>query len=238
MNRVILFDIYGTVAGWEPSRFEIQKAACSAFGFGAMITPEGILHGYGNGDAFMTTENAHSPVRLRDDAGKAEFFSEYQRLVLEGCGVHVSRDQALEVFRKVREIPYQLALFDDVRPAFEKLQKLGLMVGLISNIDQRGSELIQDLGLGDLVDFAVTSGEAGAEKPSPLIFSAALNAAKVNPEDAIMVGDQPSSDIEGALGVGIMPILIDRDGNYPCYKRCPRIVGLSDIYGILGEFKT
>ena len=66
MTKVVLFDVYGTVAGWEPSRFEIQKAACSAFGFGDMITPDGILNGYGNADAFMTTENAHSPVRLRD----------------------------------------------------------------------------------------------------------------------------------------------------------------------------
>ena len=235
MTKVVLFDVYGTVAGWEPSRFEIQKAACSAFGFGDMITPDGILNGYGNADAFMTTENAHNPVRLRDDVGKAEFFSEYQRLVVEGCGVHVSLNQALEIFHKVREIPYQLASFGDVCPTFEKLQKLGLMVGLISNIDQLGSELVKDLGLGDLVDFAVTSREAGAEKPNPLIFRAALDVAKVGPEDAIMVGDQPSSDIEGALGVGIMPVLIDRDGNYPCYKRCPRIVGLADLYGILEE---
>jgi putative hydrolase of the HAD superfamily len=79
----------------------------------------------------------------------------------------------------------------------------------------------------------VTSSEARAEKPSRRIFDEALRRARVDAAEAVHVGDQPTTDIDGALGAGLAAVLIDRDGNHPGFRRCPRIVSLFELPGVL-----
>ncbi|MCY4529117.1 MAG: HAD family hydrolase [Chloroflexi bacterium] len=229
MIRAVLFDVYGTIAGFSPSRYQLQRKACAAFGLGDKITPEGILKGYASADAFMTAENASRPLRLRDKEGRDEFFAEYERLVLKGCGIDVAPDLALLIFDHLKDAPSALTPFDDVVPTLVELRERGLTLGLISNMNMSGVDLLSDLGLSNHVDFAVTSLEARVEKPHPLAFQTALSRAGVEANEAIMVGDQPSSDIVGAAQVGIAPVLIDRDGNYPRYDACPRITTLDQL---------
>ena len=229
MIRAVLFDVYGTIAGWSPSRYQLQRMACTAFDLGDEVTPEGILKGYASADAYMTVENASNPLRLRDKEGRDEFFAEYERLVLQGCGIEVGADTALQIFDRLSDAPSSLAPFGDVIPTLVVLRERGLGLGLISNMNMRGVDLLDDLVLSNHVDFAVTSGEIGVEKPNPLAFQTALIRAGVEAKEAVMVGDQPSSDIVGAARVGIAPILIDRDGNYPRYDACPRITTLEQL---------
>ena len=231
MTKAVFFDMYGTVAGFEPSRYEVQTQACADFGI--TVTPDGILKGYADADAYMNQENAVSPIRLRGQEQRDAFFGEYERLVLLGSEVVVSAEKTLEVFRRVREVPHSLAPFDDVAPALKTLRERGLTLGMISNFDQNGSELAGSLGLTELLDFTVTSAEVGSEKPHPAIFRAALERADAAPGEAVHVGDQPSSDVNGALGVGISPVLIDRDGNHPDFDRCPRIESLAEMPALL-----
>ena len=61
------------------------------------------------------------------------------------------------------------------------------------------------------LDFSITSQEVGAEKPDPLIFERALQRADAQPESAVHVGDQITSDVAGAVNVGINAVLLDRD---------------------------
>jgi FMN phosphatase YigB (HAD superfamily) len=51
----------------------------------------------------------------------------------------------------------------------------------------------------------------------------------VDASEAIHVGDQYHSDIVGAKGVGISPLLLDRDGFWESINDCPRIRSLSEI---------
>jgi putative hydrolase of the HAD superfamily len=232
MIRAVFFDIYGTVAGFSPSRYELQSQATADFGI--KVTPEGILKGYGAADAYMNEQNAVDPLRLRDQEGRDRLFAEYERRVLGGSGVEVAAERALEVFRRLQAIPYGLAPFDDVAPAMDELKSRGLTLGLISNIDRDGGELLRSLGLDHLVDLSVTSNEVGVEKPHPDIFNAALSRAGVGPRQAVHVGDQPKSDVEGALGVGMSAVLVDRDGNHEGYARCPRIESLRELPALVG----
>ncbi len=234
MIRTVFFDMYGTLAGFEPSRYEVQSQACADFGI--EVTRKGILKGYAAADAYMAEQNSTSPLRLRDSKGRDRLLAEYERLVLQGSGVDVTLDRALAIFRRLRQIPYRLALFDDVVPAMKQLKCRGLTLGLISNLDRDGRELVASLGLSTYLDVTVTSAEVGAEKPHPAIFQAALDKAGAGPKEAIHVGDQPSSDVEGALGAGIAPVLLDRDGNHPRYDRCPRIESLQELPALLSEW--
>lgn len=231
MIQTIFFDLYGTLAGFQPDRYQIQSQACARFGID--VTPEGILRGYSLADAFMSDQNAVKPVRTLNSDQRDRFFAEYERRVLRGCGVDVSVQQADEVWRAVREIPYQMVRFDDVLPAMDLLKQQGLTLGLISNMNVSGSELVESMGLTPCLDLAVTSGEVGVEKPHAPIFLEAIRRAGVDPEDAAHVGDQISSDVDGARNVGIQPVLLDRDGNHVGYRDCPRIETLMELPGMV-----
>jgi HAD superfamily hydrolase (TIGR01549 family) len=62
------------------------------------------------------------------------------------------------------------------------------------------------------LDGVVTSAGAGARKPDPEIFAAALELAGCEPGEALHVGDTPEEDLDGALAAGIPALLIDRQG--------------------------
>lgn len=234
MIKAVFFDLYGTLAGFQPSRYEIQSEACASFGID--VTPQGILRGYALADAFMAEQNATVPVRTRDRQGQRQFFAEYEQLVLRGCGVEVSTDQAMEIWRRVRQVPYQMERFEDVLPAMDLLKQRGLTLGLLSNMNRDGGELADQMGLKPYLDFAVTSAEVGSEKPHSPIFQAALGKAGVEPSEAIHVGDQMTSDIEGASNVGINPVLVDRDGNHPDTTLCPRIESLMELPDLVATY--
>jgi len=89
------------------------------------------------------------------------------------------------------------------------------------------------LGLEPYLDVIVTSEEAGADKPNPIIFQAALQRAGVDASEAVHVGDQYKMDVVGARGVGVNPILIDRYNLYPEGSDCPRICNLTELAGYL-----
>lgn len=231
MLKAVFFDLYGTVAGFEPGRFEVQSMACAEFGI--TLTPEGVLRGYADADAYMSRENAIHHIGRRTPAERDAFFAEYQQRVVRGSGAEVSLETAGEIWRRIQQIPYELAPFPDAAPTLRTLRDRGLITGLISNMDMGGEQLVTNIGLTGLFHVAVTSGDVGATKPDPAIFRAALSRAGVHANEAVHVGDQLSSDVRGALAVGIRPVLLDRDRNHPHYRECPRIESLAELPALL-----
>lgn len=100
--------------------------------------------------------------------------------------------------------------YDDVAPAFERLRKRGLSLGLISNWDRRLSGLMEGLGLLPLLDTVVSSAVVGLHKPDPRIFELACARLGVSAAESAHVGDHHYADILGARAAGMLPILIDR----------------------------
>ena len=236
MITAVFFDLYNTLAGFRPSRYEIQSEALADFGIS--VTPDGILRGYYLADAFMSEQNATKPVRSLSRDENRMFFAEYERRVLRGAGVEVSQEQAWQIWRRIRKIDYGLALFDDTIPALNACRQMGLTVGLISNMNQSGDELADSMGLLPYIDLSITSHEVGAEKPNQLIFERALERAGARPERAVHVGDQITSDIAGAVNAGINAVLLDRDGNHKGYTAQPRITGLEELPALLERFRS
>jgi len=231
MIKAIFFDLYNTLAGFYPSRYDIQAQVLSQFDI--TVTPTGILRGYHLADSFMSEQNASVPIRKLDASQREKFFGEYERKVLEGAGIEVSIDKAKEIWKLVRKVDYEMTPFEDTIPALIRLQEKGFILGLITNIDQKGERLASDLGLSSYLDFTVTSQESGAEKPSPKIFERALEKAEVKASDSAHVGDQLRSDVAGAANVGIRPILIDRDCNHIHYVSHPRIESLKELDDVI-----
>jgi len=230
--KAVFFDLYGTLARFHPPREEVQAQACEPFGF--QVARDGLVQGYSLADEWMNKVNASDrPMPLMSREERRGFFAEYERLVLLGAGIKVDLETAGKVWAKVSRMPYGLALFDDVLPTMDALKRRGLVLGTLSNITQELRDLSQNLGLAQYLDFAVTSWEVGQGKPHPPIFLAALERAHVQAPEALMVGDSYSSDIQGARGVGIRPLLLDREGILTDINDCPRIRSLPEVLGYL-----
>ncbi len=235
MVKAVFFDLYNTIAGFQPRREEVQ--AIAARDLGLDLEPAGLLRGYVDADHLMTQQNARRHIAKMTSVERRAFFTEYERLVLRGAGVEASDELADRVWTRVREIPYHLELFEDSLPALRALKGAALIVGVISNIYQDLTALCDRLGMSRYLDIVVSSQSAGAQKPHPKIFEVALDKAGVGPGDAVHIGDQYNGDVTGARGVGIRPVLLDRDGLLT-YDDVDKVRGLDELPALLGVRST
>jgi putative hydrolase of the HAD superfamily len=104
-------------------------------------------------------------------------------------------------------------LYEDVLPVLAALRESRLRIGLVSNTSRDLTAFVKHFELD--VDAWISSGVHGKVKPSPTIFVAALELLEVEPRAAVMVGDSPLDDVEGARALGMRAYLIDRDGRFP-----------------------
>jgi HAD superfamily hydrolase (TIGR01549 family) len=104
-------------------------------------------------------------------------------------------------------------LYEDVLPVLADLRRAELKIGLVSNTSRDLTAFVQHFALD--VDAWISSGVHGKVKPSPTIFLAALDLLEVEADAAVMVGDSPLDDVEGARALGMTAYLIDREGRFP-----------------------
>ncbi|MDP2423408.1 MAG: YjjG family noncanonical pyrimidine nucleotidase [Bacteroidales bacterium] len=98
-------------------------------------------------------------------------------------------------------IPGSLEVLEYLRPKYE--------LGLITNgFDEIQFVKIEKAGLNRFFKWVVTSEEAGAKKPDPAIFYYTLQKTGANAETSLYIGDEPDTDIPGALLAGIDQILL------------------------------
>ena len=88
----------------------------------------------------------------------------------------------------------------------------GLRLVVVSNWDVSLHDVLDRLGLSAMLDGVLTSAQAGARKPSPVIFERALGIPGVSATEAVHVGDSLDEDVEGARAAGIEPVLVRRAG--------------------------
>ncbi len=105
-------------------------------------------------------------------------------------------------------------VFPDVLPALLAFRAGGARVVVVSNWDVSLADVLgeREHALLPLLDGVLTSAQSGARKPAAAIFEQALALAGSAPEHAVHVGDSLAEDVAGAMGAGIEPILLRRDG--------------------------
>jgi putative hydrolase of the HAD superfamily len=123
--------------------------------------------------------------------------------------------------------------FPDAAPALRELRARGPRLVVASNWDCSLREVLATAGLLELVDDAVSSAEAGAAKPDPAVFRAALAAAGCEPDDAAHVGDSEENDVAGARAAGVRAVLVRRDGGRESASGAPVIASLAELAAVL-----
>ena len=123
MFKAVFFDLYNTLAKFDPAREDLQQQVCAEYGI--QVTQDGIIKGYATADDFMARENGKHHLAKRTEEARKEFFAEYERLILLGAGVDVPAPLAGDIFQKIQTIPYHLALYDDALPCIQDPQVAG-----------------------------------------------------------------------------------------------------------------
>jgi putative hydrolase of the HAD superfamily len=122
----------------------------------------------------------------------------------------------------------RLGLFPDALPALEKLGT-NYRLGLVSDAQWVFSEPeIRFLGLERYLETVVLSSRYFVRKPAPQIYSHALRAMKLQPSQALYVGNDPARDVPGPQAIGMPVAIIHREGPLPEIK-VPIIKDLQEI---------
>jgi putative hydrolase of the HAD superfamily len=84
-------------------------------------------------------------------------------------------------------------------------------IGLVSNFDHppHVRNILADYKLEAFFDTIIISGDVRVKKPSPAIFSFALEQTGLSKNEVIYVGDT-NEDVDGAMAAGIRPIFLAR----------------------------
>jgi len=125
--------------------------------------------------------------------------------------------------------------FKQIEPELRKKYKLGVIT---DGIKKYQLDRFNALGITDF-DFFITSEEVGMEKPNIRIFQKAIEIARCDPEEAMMVGDNPIRDIKGAKKAGLKTVRLRR-GYYSQMKSNAdyEIENYEELIPILGKFDS
>jgi HAD superfamily hydrolase (TIGR01662 family) len=122
---------------------------------------------------------------------------------------------------------HHFELYEDAVPTLRALRDRGLRLGLLSNSARDLDAFVEHHGL--VVDAVLTSRTHGKTKPHEGIFLRMLELLDVQPGEALMVGDTPDDDIDGALAVGMRAVLVDRDRRFPERESLPYLRDLPTL---------
>jgi 2-haloalkanoic acid dehalogenase type II len=194
MTRAVFLDALGTLVELEPPWVSLRGQVP------AEVSDERLV-------AALRAEMAYYREHAqegRDEASLADLRERCAALVSRELGVEIGVDELVSAIR--------FSAYPDAVPALTSLRDRGLRLVTVSNWDCSLPRVLERCGLDGLLDGTVTSAEAGARKPDPAIFAAALELAGCEPAEALHVGDTAEEDVDGARAAGIRSLLIDRDG--------------------------
>ncbi|MGC4014116.1 MAG: HAD-IA family hydrolase [Luteolibacter sp.] len=128
-------------------------------------------------------------------------------------GIHFQEESFEAIFRDLfayydRGLAW--SVFPEVEECLTKWRQKGMKLVVVSNFDRRLHRILADLGLSGFFDTIITSADARARKPDPVIFRHALAAAAAVAGETVHIGDHPVADGEGAAALGIRSFVLDR----------------------------
>lgn len=111
-----------------------------------------------------------------------------------------------------------------------RLKSAGLQTAVISNTeDGRALESLELANLTSHFEVVIDSHLVGYSKPDKAIFQCALDRLRLEPHEAVYVGDSFGFDVIGARSAGLHPILLDQMDAYESEPDLTRIRSLGEL---------
>ncbi|MCH7412886.1 YjjG family noncanonical pyrimidine nucleotidase [Belliella sp. R4-6] len=155
------------------------------------------------------------------------------KLVFENAGVDpMSVPELLEpdfmhrTSSKNYLLPYTIEILDYLKPKYP-------MHIITNGFNESQAKKLNASGLTPYFDLIITSETTGHKKPDARIFQYALDNLGINNEGAIMIGDNPNSDILGAINAKIDQVYFDPHNKGIELKPTHTIKHLKELEGLL-----
>ncbi len=196
--RACLFDYGGTLDGegwhWFDRTVHLYRKA------GCVLPVEGLKRAFYHADEQIEAEAAREGYRLRP---LMERHLELQIDVL-GPQARPFAKAVVDGFCDMTETGWRRA-----RAALGTLRgrvKLGVVSNFYGNLDA----MLDESGLGPMLDVVVESVKVGLQKPDPAIYRLAAERLAIPAAECVMVGDNLERDVNAARRAGLRAIWLRR----------------------------
>jgi putative hydrolase of the HAD superfamily len=202
----VVFDFYGTLACWAEEQRTSYIGVFEGFGY---VMPSEVF------DAYFSRYDGVEHVEHSRDAATYEAWVRHRlRDLTTAC--HVRDEEVADVIEAMRAADQgQMVAYPEVAPTLAALRASGLAIGVCSNWGWELDAYLDQIGLLDLVDVAVTSARAGARKPHRRIYDVTLAALGVDPGQVLFVGDSWVPDVVGPTAAGMGAVHLWRPDERP-----------------------
>ncbi|MDQ6910128.1 MAG: HAD family hydrolase [Actinomycetota bacterium] len=226
-----MFDFYGTLARattWGPAFEEVFERR------GLTLTPE--AHDLWRAEVFDGQEH-HEHSKTREHYLAWELARLGRLAAAADAPGHDTDDLVGDLHRASRA--FELEAYPEVPGVLAELTSRHVKTAVCSNWGWDLEEALDQAGLGDQFEVAVTSAQVGTRKPHPSIFIETLARMGTEPPDALFVGDTWYPDVEGARSVGLRAVHVWRadappgDGPPALVEGVERVADLSGILALL-----
>lgn len=224
MKPVIFWDFDGTLAFRGKLFASSLRMAMDELSSYPQITVDAMVPLLKNCLPWHTPETGHADIVTADGWWERLLYPALDAALIS-CGVEPAHARAVSVAsRKYAVIPGDYRVYEDSLPAMERAAMLGLRQFILSNHVPELPEITKELGLLQYAERCITSAIAGYEKPHPMLYRFALEAAG-NPQSAWMVGDNLQGDVLGAERCGLKAILVRKPADTQAARCSPDLPG-------------
>lgn len=197
----LTFDFYGTIVDWEPEILGFLRSWTRAQG--VSVADRLLLETY---------DGLRQPLQNERPALR---YPEVLRRTLDAMACELGCALPSALRNEFGGMAATHEPFPDSVGALHELRNRGLVLGALSNVDERSFEAI--LGrLGLAFDITVTAQRVGAYKPDKAHFMAALSdlrARGIEKERVLHVAQSKRADIVPATELGLTCVWVDRPGH-------------------------
>lgn len=149
---------------------------------------------------------------LRGEVTQAEARTHRMQQLFGSFGIKLNDRQAMAEYRQFRR-DYDAAsqVVPGSRELLSRLAKNRVRLAIITNnlVSEQTAKL-KELEIDHYFEVVSISEAVGVAKPDPRIFEVTLEELALSASDVVMLGDSLTSDIAGAVGVGIPCVWLNR----------------------------
>lgn len=215
MYDACIFDLYGTLVDirTDENKEELWEKLSLFYAFyGAFYTPEELARSYKR----LTGEMTAGHEELRRDSHEA--FPEIRieevfRALFEEKGIAPDEPLVRHAGQFFRILSMEfIRLYDGTEEMLSAVKESGRKIYLLSNAQRIFTEYeMNALGITKYFDGIFISSDEGCKKPDLKFFRKLIDTCGIDPERAVMVGNDGICDIEGAKRAGLGTVYVHSD---------------------------
>ena len=215
MYDTCIFDLYGTLVDirTDENKEELWEKLSLFYAFyGAFYTPEELARSYKRLTGEMTA--GHEALRRDSHEAFPEIrIEEVFRALFEEKGIAPDEPLVRHAgqFFRILSMDF-IRLYDGTEEMLSAVKESGRKIYLLSNAQRIFTEYeMNALGITKYFDGIFISSDEGCKKPDLKFFRKLIDTCGIDPERAVMVGNDGICDIEGAKRAGLATVYVHSD---------------------------